>query len=145
MNQLFSLFIVLLSDGNTSDLAAHSLWKLVYKVYHSWILIRRRLLFYKLLKLLFQLFGRCKALPEDNRSFYYLSSDSIRNGGDGAFQNRRMLEEYALYLKRPYAVARRFDEIISPSNIPVISILVLPRRIACVIQSVMPRFFCIFL
>ena len=63
---------------------------------------------------------------------------SVGNRRDGAFHNGRMGEAGAFHLERADAVAGGFYHIVLTPHKPVISVLVRPGHIACVVHPVVP-------
>ncbi|MPN64635.1 hypothetical protein SDC9_212411 [bioreactor metagenome] len=64
----------------------------------------------------------------------------MRHARDRRLQHGRMLHQSTLHFKRTNAVAGRFNDIVAAADIPKISVLVLPRNVACVVKSIVPYF-----
>ena len=92
------------------------------------------------LDFLFELLGRLRAFSQDNGSLNDLTSYFIGSGRNAALKNIRKLHDNVLNLERSYTVARRFDNIVDTSDIPVEAVLVSPCNVARVVKSVMPAF-----
>ena len=132
MSQPF--FLQLISD----NLAARCFGKLVLENNDSRIFIRCGVLLNIGLDFLFELLGRLRAFSQDNGSLNDLTSYFIGSGRNAALKNIRKLHDNVLNLERSYTVARRFDNIIDTSDIPVEAVLISPCNVARMVKSVMP-------
>ena len=132
MSQPF--FLQLISD----NLAARCFGKLVLENNDSRIFIRCGVLLNIGLNFLFELLGRLRAFSQDNGSLNDLTSYFIGSGRNAALKNIRKLHDNVLNLERSYTVARRFDNIVDTSDIPVEAVLISPCNVARMVKSVMP-------
>ena len=98
-----------------------------------------------ILNFLFKLLGRFCALYKHYACLYHLTANLVGRGGNATFKHIGQLHYYAFYLERPYAVARRLDNVVHSAHIPVKAVLVTPRGIARVVIAVVPYLVGLFL
>ena len=98
-----------------------------------------------ILNFLFKLFCRFGALYKHYACLYHLTANLVGRGGNAAFKHIGQLHYYAFYLERPYAVARRLDNVVHSAHIPVKAVLITPRGIARVVVAVVPYLVGLFL
>ena len=96
--------------------------------------------FYVVLNIFLEFIGGFGAFCEHDTGFYNLSANFIRCGADTAFKNIGEFHDYVFNLERSYAVAGGFDKVIGSADVPEESVLILPGKVAGVIESVLPGF-----
>ena len=83
-----------------------------------------------------ELFARFIAFGEHDGRLYDLSAQFVRYGGNGALEYCGVFHEGALHFERPDAVARTFDDVVFPSDEPIITVAVTERKVAHVVVPV---------
>ena len=94
------------------------------------------MLFYVVLYLFFEFLGRLSTFCKDYAGLDYLTADLVRSGGYSAFKNVRKLHNDRFDLERTDTVTGGFDDIVNSSDVPEVTVLVLPRGIAGMIEAV---------
>ena len=118
--------MILLTDLGTFDLAAQGLGEFIYIFNDTGVFVGGCYMLYMVLQLLGQLRAGSIALCQDDGCLYYLSTDGIRCGSDGAFYNCRMLDQSTFNLKGSDPVAGALDDIIVSANEPVVAVGITP-------------------
>ena len=90
------------------------------------------------LDLFFELVRALGAGDEDDGGLDDLPADLVRRGGNAAFEHVRQLHDDVFDLERPDAVAGGLDDVVRAANVPVEAVLIAPREVAGVVESVVP-------
>ena len=138
------LFIVIVPDGFSHDLAVKGLRKLIDELDDTGILIRSCLLLYVVLDLFLEFFSTLGSLDESDGSLYDDASDAlrVRCAGNGTLENIRKLHDDVLDLEGSDSVTGRLDDVVRTSDIGDVSVLIHPSGIARVIPAVVPSIVC---
>ena len=90
------------------------------------------------LDFLLQLLRALGALDEHDAGLDDLPAHLVRRGGHAALKHIRQLHDDVFNLERPDAVAGGLDDIVRAANIPVEAVLIAPREVSGVVESVVP-------
>src|SRR5262249_40751326 len=113
-----------LAQLDAPDLAADGLRQALHELDLARILVGRRDPLHVLLQLVHQRLARRPIARQHDERLDDLAADRIRAGHDGRLDDGRMLEQRALYLEWPDAIARRDDDVVGPADEPEVAILV---------------------
>ena len=78
------------------------------------------------LQLFFELLARLIAAGEDDGHPDHLAAHRVGGGGDGAFEDARILQKGAFHLKGSDAVTRALDDVVVAADEPIVAVGVLP-------------------
>ena len=126
------------SELASDDLAADGLRELFFELHNSRILIRRGMLLDVVLDFLLQLLRALGALDEHDAGLDDLPAHLVRRSGHAALEHIRQLHDDVFDLERPDAVAGGLDDVVRAANVPVEAVLIAPREVAGVVESVVP-------
>ena len=90
------------------------------------------------LDFLLQLLRALGALDEHDAGLDDLPAHLVRRSGHAALKHIRQLHDDVFDLERPDAVAGGLDDVVRAANIPVETVLIAPREVAGVVESVVP-------
>ena len=122
--QKSSCLVVVFADFTTLNLTRNGFRQFIDEFDDTWIFVGSRRLFDMVLQLFRELWaGDVAALfGENDGCLDDLSTDRIRSGGDGAFQNAWMLHEGGFDFEGGDAVAGTFDNIVIAADEPNVSV-----------------------
>src|SRR5262249_29999741 len=107
-----------LAQLDASDLAADGLRQALHELDLARILVGRRDPLHVPLQLVHQRLARRPIARQHDERLDDLAADRIRAGHDGRLDDGRMLEQRALHLEWPDAIARRDDDVVGPADEP---------------------------
>src|SRR5665647_1182890 len=95
-----SLSLIFIPDLNPTDFSANSLWKLIHKLYDTWVLIGSSDFFYMFLQLFFKFLSGSVTFCKHNSRLDNLTSYKVRYACNCTFEHGRVLDKGAFHFKR---------------------------------------------
>ena len=90
------------------------------------------------LNFFFQRVRALDALDQYDAGLDDLPAHLVRRGRHAALEHIRQLHDDVFDLERPYAVAGGLDDVVRAAYVPVEAVLIAPREVAGVVESVVP-------